>query len=82
MAPRSVVPSTSAVPTEASDSEHMNSGDESTQEYLPETTDTGGDSDADDIESDGETVTTVPGECKAPFTPKAFQGGACHPDEW
>ena len=44
MAPCSVVPSTSAVPTEASDSEHMNnSGDESTQEYFPETTDAGRD---------------------------------------
>ena len=65
MAPHSVVPSTSAVPTEASDSEHMNnSGDESTQEYLPETTDAGGDSDADDIETDGETVTTVLGNVK------------------
>ena len=64
MAPCSVVPSTSAVPTEASDSEHMNSGDESTQEYLPETTDAGGDSDADDIETDGETATTVLGNVK------------------
>ena len=65
MAPCSVVPSTSAVPTEASDSECMNSsGDESTQEYLPETTDAAGDSDADDIETDGETVTTVPGNVK------------------
>ena len=65
MAPRLVVPSTFAVPTEASDSEHMNnSGDESTQEYLPETTDAGRDSDADDIETDGETATTVPGNVK------------------
>ena len=65
MAPPSVVPSTFAVPTEASDSEHMNnSGDESTREYFPETTDTGGDSDADDIETDGETATTVLGNVK------------------
>ena len=65
MAPRSVVPSTSAVPTEASDSEHMNnSGDESTQEYFPETTDAGRDSDADDIETDRETATTVLGNVK------------------
>ena len=65
MAPHSVVPSTSAVPTEASDSEHMNnSGDESTWEYFPETTDAGGDSHADDIETDGETATTVPGNVK------------------
>ena len=65
MAPCSVVPSTSAVPTKASDSEYMNnSGDESTQEYLPETTDAARDSDVDDIETDWETATTVPGNVK------------------
>ena len=45
-----------------------NSGDESTWEYFPETTDAGGDSDADDIETDGETVTTVPGNVKPLYT--------------